>query len=463
MKLVEHGACSSIQVKRSVHRSQRDRTTDGDAGVRSDSDLFTFGFPWRPWKEKTALASGENIARYLRDCAASTGINKNIQYGHHLNQAQWSSSDKNWTLKVTAAAAQKTLRARFLLFGTGYYDYDEALKVNIPGILNFKGTVVHPQFWPKDLDYTNKNVVIIGSGATAITLLPSVAGSAAHVTMLQRSPSYVWSLPSEDASDSAIRAICPESLALKLIRFKWMFISWFMPTFCQWFPNAARKMLDSATKTQLPPDMALDPNFNPRYKPWEQRLCFCPGGDFYECLKNGTASVKTGIIDTVTASSIRLKSGEELNPDIIVTATGLKLRFGGGVDFLVDDQKFHITDHFAWQGALIEGLPNFVFAFGYVDASWTLGADASAQLASRLLTQMKKENIRMIVPRRSDEEKANMKELPFWRLNSTYVKEGHANLPRAGDRGPWRRRSYYWKDILTAWYGSIKTGLVWDA
>ncbi|KIW12609.1 hypothetical protein PV08_09887 [Exophiala spinifera] len=431
-------------------------------GVRSDSDLFTFGFPWRPWKERTAIGSGANITRYLKECAAQEEIDRKIKFHHHLDQVQWSSTDKLWTLQITAGAAPKVLRTHFLLFGTGYYDYDEGLKVNIPGIKNFQGAVVHPQFWPTGLDYANKRVVIIGSGATAITLLPAMAKSAAHVTMLQRSPSYIMSVPSEDKTETAIRWIFPERLAVKLIRFKWMLTSFMLVTFCQWFPKFARKLFESATKAQLPPGMDLDPNFKPRYDPWEQRLCICPGGDFYAALRSGRASVKTGAIETVSPTSIRLRTGEELVPDIIVTATGLKLRIGGGVEFIVDDQKFNIADHFMWNGALLEGLPNFLFAFGYVDASWTMGADATAQLACRLLTEMKKEKVRMIVPRQSDEEKARMKDLPFFRLSSTYVEEGKTVLPRVGDRGPWRRRSYYWKDILTAWYGNIRSGLVWS-
>jgi cation diffusion facilitator CzcD-associated flavoprotein CzcO len=459
MKLAGHGACSSIQVRLKSFTLGR---ANHAIGVRSDSDLFTYGFPWRPWKEKRAIASGANISRYLKESAAQEGIDRKIKFNHRLKRVQWSSSDKIWTLQVTTGAAQRTLRTRFLLFGTGYYDYDEALKVNIPGIQNFRGPVVHPQFWPSELDYADKRVVVIGSGATAITLLPAMANSAAHVTMLQRSASYIISLPSEDKTETAIRFMLPERLALQLIRFKWMLTSFILVTFCQWFPKIARRLHNSATQAQLPPGMDLNPNFNPRYNLWEQRLCICPDGDFYSSLRSGRASVKTGVIDTVTPTSIRLKSGEELVPDIIVTATGLKLRIGGGVEIIVDGQMFQISDHFMWNGAFLEGLPNFLFAFGYVDASWTMGADATAQLACRLLAQMKKKNVKMVVPRQSREEKARIKDVPFFRLSSTYIEKGKADLPKVGDRGPWQRRSYYWRDILTAWYGSLRTGLEWS-
>ncbi|OQV06636.1 hypothetical protein CLAIMM_11178 [Cladophialophora immunda] len=394
-------------------------------GIRSDSDLFTFGFPWRPWQEKTAIARGSKIVEYLKECAAHEGIDRKMKFNHHVNRAQWSTTDKTWTLNVTADGngdSTKVLRTRFLLFGTGYYDYQQGLKAEIPGMQNFQGLVVHPQFWPADLAYADKEVVIIGSGATAITLLPSIASTASHVIMLQRSPSYIMTVPSEDVTEKAIRFVCPKTLAVKLIRYKWMMTSFLLVSFCQSFPKMARWLFRWATKSQLPPDMALDPDFTPR---------------------NGKASVQTGLIDTVTPNTIRLQSGQELVPDIIVTATGLKLRVGGGVQLVVDGEEFRIQDHFLWNGAMLEGLPNSVFAFG-------------------LLSQMKKKHASMIVPQRSEEERARMGEKPFLKLSSTYVKEGQSDLPKTGDRGPWRRRSYYWKDILIAWYGNINKGLDWS-
>ncbi|KAL6241709.1 hypothetical protein RBB50_011491 [Rhinocladiella similis] len=431
-------------------------------GIRSDSDLFTFGLPWRPWSEKQSIAQGGQIAKYLTESAEQEGILEKIKFNHQVNSMNWSTPSRLWTLNVLAdKSTQLIFRTRFVLLGTGYYDYHEPLVAHIPGIENFKGTVVHPQFWPTNLDYANKNIVIIGSGATAITLLPAIATRASHVTMLQRSPSYILSVPTEDAFERTTRFLFPDTLAKKILRYKWMCFSFLLVSFCQWFPKLARSLFLKETAKQLPKEMRLFPDFTPKYNPWEQRLCVCPDGDFYECLKKGKASVTTGIIDTVTTNSIRLESGQDLYPDIIVTATGLTIAVGGRIQIYVDDTPYQIPDHFMWKGAMFEDLPNVVYALGYVDASWTLGADATSQLACRLLKQMEKEGVTMIVPRRSAEEKQRMNELPFFYLNSTYVERGKKSMPKTGDRGQWRRRSYYWKDLAMAWWGNIWTNLEW--
>ncbi|OAL24828.1 hypothetical protein AYO22_05617 [Fonsecaea multimorphosa] len=385
-------------------------------GIRSDSDLYTFGYSWRPWNERSAIAHGSKIAQYLKECAAQEGIDQKIKFHHRVTRAEWSTEAKKWTLDLTdgESARGKTLSARFLFFGTGYYDYHRGRNANIPGLSDFQGTVVHPQFWPRDLDYADKNIVIIGSGATAVTLLPAVSEKASHVR------------------------------------------------YCQWFPRVARRMLRSMTKKELPVGMSLDPNFDPKYWPWEQRLCMCPDGDFYEALRSGKGSVKTGVIDTVTKIGIRLKSGEELAPDIIVTATGLKMQAAGGVKFIVDGQDFRISEHYMWRAAMLDGLPNAILSFGYVDASWTLGLEATAELACRLLRKMQKDKFSMIVPRYESNEKTRLREEGFMKLNSTYVQEGNADMPRFAAQSVWRRRSYYWRDIFSARWGSIKTGLEWS-
>ncbi|KIX98639.1 uncharacterized protein Z520_05940 [Fonsecaea multimorphosa CBS 102226] len=433
-------------------------------GIRSDSDLYTFGYSWRPWNERSAIAHGSKIAQYLKECAAQEGIDQKIKFHHRVTRAEWSTEAKKWTLDLTdgESARGKTLSARFLFFGTGYYDYHRGRNANIPGLSDFQGTVVHPQFWPRDLDYADKNIVIIGSGATAVTLLPAVSEKASHVTMLQRSPSYIVSIPREDAIERAIRLACPRGLAAKLIRFKWILLPLLQVRYCQWFPRVARRMLRSMTKKELPVGMSLDPNFDPKYWPWEQRLCMCPDGDFYEALRSGKGSVKTGVIDTVTKIGIRLKSGEELAPDIIVTATGLKMQAAGGVKFIVDGQDFRISEHYMWRAAMLDGLPNAILSFGYVDASWTLGLEATAELACRLLRKMQKDKFSMIVPRYESNEKTRLREEGFMKLNSTYVQEGNADMPRFAAQSVWRRRSYYWRDIFSARWGSIKTGLEWS-
>lgn len=392
------------------------------------------------------------------------GIDKKIQFNHMVDNAAFSSKDKTWTIDVTANGKEKkSIKSNFFLLCTGYYDYNTPLSSPIPGIDNFAGTVAHPQFWPVDLDYANKEVVVIGSGATSITLIPAMAEKAKHITMLQRSPSYVMSQPSEDKLEKLIRFFwswCPP-IEHRLIRAKWITIPFLLVHFCYNFPNFARKIFTRIIKRELPLTIPQDPNFNPSYNPFEQRVCLCPNGDFYQALRDGNASVETGIIQTVTKNSIKLTNGKELNPDIIVTATGLKLRFAGGINVTVDNKPFNIADKFVWKGVMIEDMPNAAFVMGYVDASWTLGADATAQMICRILNQMKKEKVVEIVPRRTEAEKKTLEEVPFLRLTSTYVQKAQRSIPKAGAKGQWQPRSYYFKDILMAWFGDIKSNMEW--
>ena len=442
--------------------AQSSRLISRILGIRSDSDLFTFGFAWRPWTGKHSIAHGSLIAKYVRDCTQEAGIDKKIKFNHRVNQLSWSSESKAWTVYLSVnETTASTIRSRFMLLGTGYYDYHEPLQADIPGVQDFAGTIVHPQFWPADLDYKDKKVVIIGSGATAITLLPSVAKTAKHVTMLQRSPSYILSIPNEDLVEKTIRLLFPRVLARKLVRFKWIVVPLVLVTFCRRFPHSARKLLLHLTSKELPKGMPLDPNFTPRYNPWEQRLCMCPDADFYECLRNGKGSVKTDIIRTVTEKSIQLQSGDELHPDIIVTATGLKLRIAGGIEIFVDGEQYHVGDHFLWKYAMMDSLPNAIFAFGYVDASWTLGADATAILACRILKKMKKDGTTMMVARMGVEERKSIKKMPFLDLKSTYVQQAQNVLPNVGDRSVWQRRSYYWRDLAVAMYGNLRNCTEW--
>ncbi|OQE14378.1 hypothetical protein PENFLA_c038G02191 [Penicillium flavigenum] len=431
-------------------------------GIRSDSDLYTFGFAWRPWRGKHSIVHGSIIRQYLEDSATQEGIDRRIRFCHKVNKLNWSSSSDMWTFDITTQDTEMmSLRSRFVFLGTGYYDYQEPLRADIPGIHNFKGKVVHPQFWPGELDYTNKRVVVIGSGATAITLLPSLTTRAAHVTMLQRSPTYIASLPSQGAFETIVSKILPCFAANRVIRFKWMLFSFFMVSICRLFPRASKFFLLRETAKLLPPDFNLEPDFVPSYNPWEQRLCFCPDGDFYACIRSGKGSVNTGTIETITASSVKLTSGRELHPDIIVTATGLKLCTAGGITVTIDGEPYAISNHFAWRAAMVEGLPNLVLSWGYVDASWTLGADSTAQLACRLLTQMRKESVSVIVPRMMAEERQTLEERPFLSLKATYVKKGGNAFPKAASAGPWQPRSYFWRDLAIARWGDIKGGLEW--
>jgi len=426
-------------------------------GIRSDSDLHTFGFPWQPWTEQKAIADGNSIVGYIKETAAAHGIDKKIQFHHKLLSADWSSDQQSWKILVDANGEKQYYNARFLLMSTGYYDYAEALPTTIPGLKSFKGGVVHPQFWPEDLDYAGKKIVIIGSGATAITLLPNLADKAAHVTMLQRSPSYLLSVPGVDPLDAFARRFLPTWLFHYLVRLKFLIFPFLFFNFCRAFPNAARKMMRAGTMKRLPKNIDHDPHFKPAYNPWEQRMCVCPDGDFFECLHTGKADVATGHIKTVTEHGITLESGQKLEADIIITATGLKIQMAGGAKLRVDGEEVRIADKFLWKGAMVQDVPNAAFVLGYTNASWTLGADATAQLVTRLLKHMDSEHVSSAVPHIDDS--SNMKVLPTLNLTSTYLTKAGGQLPKASNVGPWRARSNYFSDLFTAKYANITTGL----
>ncbi|TLD38381.1 monooxygenase flavin-binding family protein-like protein [Venturia nashicola] len=444
-------------------------------GIRSDSDLYTFGFPWRPWSEQTSIAEGGAIKKYVRESAEMYGIDRKILFGRNVTGADWRSDGQEWVLQVEEEGKEVEYRSRFLMFCTGYYvrslllhhyiankvrqDYKTPLKTEIPGIDNFQGTVVHPQFWPKDLDYKNKNVVIIGSGATAITLLPAIADEAAQVTMLQRSPSYILSTPKEDGLEKLIRRWAPTSWISPLIRFKWLALPWIFIQFCRYMPDRARGILKGITEKQLPKSLQYDKHFKPTYNPFDQRVCFCPDGDFYRALRKGKANIVTDIIQNITTTQISLQSGNNLTPDIIITATGLKIQLAGGISITIDSSPYHIPQKFIWKNTMFQDLPNASYTIGYVDASWTLGADATAQLITRLIKKMQQKGAGVIVPR--VDEGSLMKQTRLLNLSSTYVQRADGVLPMAGDQPQWRGRTSYFRDIWESWYGDIGTGLVY--
>lgn len=399
----------------------------------------------------------------MHEAVEEEGIAPHIRFHHKVDALNWSSKTNTWTLDVTVNGATHTqLRSRFVCLGSGYYDYDEPLKAVIPGIEQFQGRVVHPQFWPEDLDYAGKNVVIIGSGATAVTLLPSMADKAAHVTMLQRSPSYIIPVPNRSSGLEAwMLRWLPVRLSSALVRFQRSLVNLTFVSWCLRNPTAARKFLLGAMAAQLPAGSDPAPDFVPGYDPWTQRLCATPDADFYAALRAGTGSVQTGAIAAVTEKTINLTSGAQLHPDIIITATGLRTVVGGKARVSVDGEEVHLPDRYAWKSTMLEGLPNWFFAFGYVDASWTPGADATAQLAARMIKQLDREGKQALVPTRTEKEKRTMEELPFMRLKSTYVKSGLSNLPKAGNSKQWQPRSYWFKDVLGAWWGDIRSSIEW--
>lgn len=428
-------------------------------GIRSDSDLHSFGFSWNPWTEKRAIADGPSIKRYIRDAATDRGIFQHIRFHHAVQSADWSSKTQEWVLSIKTQQDLRTgtIRAKFLVLATGYYDYQEALKAQIPGLHEeFEGSIIHPQFWPNQLDYADKKIVIIGSGATAITLLPNLTDKAASVTMLQRSPAYIVSLPNTTGS-SWIHRFLPESWSFQITRLWFLLSQVFIYTYCRALPNHARNLLQSKVAEQLPDEIVIDPHFTPSYRPWDQRLCFSPDGDFFQALREGKAHIATGTIKEVRKNSILMHTGEEIDADMIITATGLKLGIGTSLMLGVDGMEVHLGEKVAWQSMMLQDIPNMCFMLGYTNAPWTLGADASAWLVVRLLRYMRMRGLKSAIPRL--EAKDGVKVRPLWDLKATYVSEGAKDMPRCGDRGPWVGRTNYFWDLWRSKYGSFVDGL----
>ncbi|KAK5657204.1 hypothetical protein OQA88_3262 [Cercophora sp. LCS_1] len=427
-------------------------------GIRSDSDISTFGFPWFPWRKPTSLASAAEIKDYMRKAAEQYGIDRQIRYHHHVHSANWDTPSKRWHLSVSINdAPPTTFTARFLLLGTGYYDYTTPLQAIIPSISTFSGEVVHPQFWPSTFSPEGKHIAIIGSGATAVTLLPTLAPVAKHVTMIQRSPSYIFSIPLHTPLVTFLFKILPASVAHAINRTRWLIRSAMIQLTCRLFPETAKKNLRKATEAQLPPDIKYDPHFKPRYNPWEQRLCACVDGDFFAAFRSGKAGVVTGVIKEVKEKEIVMEDGQVVKPDVIVTATGLKLRFGGGIRFSVDEEEVKWNERFAWRASMVEGVPNLVFLMGYEQWSWTLGADASTRLFVRVWKEMVRRGKEVVMPRVEGE----MEQRGMMGLSSTYLKTQYETLPKAGG-GLWGPKRNYLNDIWKARFARIAKGLVFS-
>ncbi|KAI2631431.1 FAD/NAD(P)-binding domain-containing protein [Hypomontagnella submonticulosa] len=430
-------------------------------GIRSDSDMTTFGFAWYSWIRPERLGTAAQIKSYLQNSVERFGIDKHIRLNHRVLFADWDTALKFWSLTVrNDQGTVRTYRARFLVLGTGYYDYEHPRETIIPGLKNFTGQIVHPQFWPADLDYSGKDIVVVGSGATAVTLIPSIAEKAKSVTMLQRSPTYIIPQPilgSEGRLVKFVKRVFPESIASWFKRAHHIFWSTFFYTYCMFFPERIKRRLKEVTMKRLPAGLAWDPHFNPRYNPWEQRLCVCPGGDFYEALCNGKANVVTDTIDTVTQTEIHLASGATLRPDMIVTATGLKLQFGGGLKLSIDGDEIDVSKKYTWKGAMIQDVPNLMFVMGYANTSWTLGADVTAKLLTRLLNLMKRRGAEVAVPRLDSRTK--LQEKPVFSLSSTYVQNASEVFPRAGG-GNWDHKRNYLFDMFDASWGNISKDLI---
>ena len=401
-------------------------------GVRSDSDMQTLGYRFRPWTGARAIADGPSILRYVRDTATEAGIDQHIRYQHRVTRASWSATDARWTVEATHGTETVVLTCSFLLLCSGYYRYDHGYQAALPGIGNFRGQVVHPQQWPEHLDYAGKRVVVIGSGATAVTLVPAMAGTAGHVTMLQRSPSYIISLPTEDPIDARLRSLVGTRRAYPLIRWKNVLVTTLIYQLSQRRPQMMRNWIRNMTIKQLPAGYEVDTHFKPLYNPWDQRLCLVPDGDLFRAIRNQRASVVTGRIATFTEHGLRLESGEELKADIVVTATGLQLLALGGIELTVDGRAIRLPDTMAYKGMMLSGVPNFAFTIGYTNASWTLKADLVSEYVCRLLAYMDSRGYDVCVPVNDD---PRVTEKPLLDFSAGYVLRAIDQFPRAA-RGP---------------------------
>lgn len=411
-------------------------------GIRSDSDMFTLGFPWHPWNGRKSIADGPMIRDYIDDTAREFGIAEKIRYGRSVVAASWSSEAAQWSVDVLGPDGPESYTCDFLYLCSGYYDYEAGYTPDFPGVEDFEGPIVHPQFWPEDLDYTDKKVVVIGSGATAVTLIPSMTDRAALVTMLQRSPTWIMPLPAEDKIANLVNRLLPRGPAGWLIRMKNAGVSLGFFHFCRAFPRAAAKILRTIVGRQLPPGVPLDPHFTPHYNPWEQRLCVVPDADLFKALRAGTADVKTDHIDTFTPHGIRLRSGEELEADVVVTATGLKLLTGGGIDLTVDGEPVDVSERYVYRGLMLSGVPNLALCIGYTNASWTLRADLTSRYVCRLLNHLSTQGLASAAPS-ADEE---LPEAPLLNLDSGYIKRAAGSLPKQSTQEPWTVKQNWFVD-----------------
>ncbi|MEU2258571.1 NAD(P)/FAD-dependent oxidoreductase [Nocardia xishanensis] len=429
-------------------------------GIRSDSDIFTFGFAFKPWSGDRPLAEGAEILSYIEQSAAERGIDRHIRYGTKVTRADWSSTEQRWhlDLEVTTPSGpqQRSMTAAFVYLCVGYYRYDAGYTPDFPGIDSYTGQVVHPQFWPEDLDYSGKRVVVIGSGATAVTLLPAMADTAGHVTMLQRSPTWISPLPGRDKNADRIRAALPAAMAHSLIRAKNVVRSIAIYQYCTRFPRRARRLLLGLVNRYLQDEQAVAEHFTPTYNPWEQRLCASPDGEFFRALTRGDASVVTDHIETFVPEGIRLKGGSVLEADLVVTATGLQLLPGGGIQLSLDGAEVQLGDAFVWRGAMISGVPNLSVAVGYTNASWTLRADLTARLVCKVLDYMDRKNLTSVMP----VPPQGMSKRPLLGLSSGYIKRSIEDFPWQGDRGPWVIRQNYLLDRLFTLRGGLHRDLI---
>lgn len=426
-------------------------------GIRSDSDMHTLGYRFKPWTAAKSISDGEAILDYVRETARDARIDTKIRFQHRVVRAEWSSEEALWSVEAERVDNGESVRltCSYLWVCSGYYRYDKGFTPEFPGAEDFKGEVVHPQHWPEDLDYGGKRVVVIGSGATAVTLVPAMAEKAAHVTMLQRSPTYIASLPAEDPIANGLRRFLPEKAVYTIVRWKNVMIQALIYQLSRRRPRAIKRFIRKGVERSLPAGYDIDKHFKPKYNPWDQRMCLVPNGDLFKAIRDGDATVVTDTIERFTESGIKLDSGEQLEADVIVTATGLNLLFLGGMELVVDGEPVDVSQKMAYKGMMLSGVPNCAFTVGYTNASWTLKADLTSEYVCRVLAHMDAHGYSKSVPELSD---PSVEELPLLDFTSGYVLRSLDQFPKQGSKEPWKLRQNYVLDIRTIRRGPIDDG-----
>jgi len=415
-------------------------------GIRSDSDMYTFGYGFKPWNDKSSIADGHKILRYIREAAAEYDVEQHIRYQHKVLSANWSSTNQRWlvTAELGDTGEQVTIDCQFIFSCSGYYDYDQGYTPEFAGIDKFKGQVVHAQHWPEKLNYKDKRVVVIGSGATAVTLVPTMSKDTASLVMLQRSPTYIASIPKEQPLAEKLRKWLPDRWVFRLTRWSRVFFQIYLYQLSRKKPQQLKKLLLGRVRQEMGPDYDVDTHFTPDYNPWDQRLCAVPDGDLFAAIREGRAEVVTDHIDHFNKEGIELKSGQQLDADIVVLATGLNLKFAGGVQYSVDNRVLDFTEHFIFRGMMFSGLPNMAFTVGYTNSSWTLKADLTAKYVSRLLNKMTRRDYTSVTPRL----KGEVEEVPLLDFDAGYVLRSRESFPKQGNRLPWKNYQNYIRDFI---------------
>ena len=415
-------------------------------GIRSDSDMYTFGYGFKPWSDKSSIADGHKILSYIREAAAEYDVEQHIRYQHKVVSASWSSTQSRWlvTAERGDTGEQVTISCQFIFSCSGYYDYDQGYTPEFAGIDSFKGQVIHAQHWPEQMDYQGKRVVVIGSGATAVTLVPAMSQDTASLVMLQRTPTYIASVPKEQPLAETLRKWLPDSWVFRLIRWKQVLFQIYLYQLSRRNPQRLRKYLLGLVRKEMGPDYDVDTHFTPDYNPWDQRLCGVPDGDLFTAIRENRAEVVTDHIDQFNKEGIHLKSGKQLDADIVVLATGLNLKFAGGVQYSVDGKVLDFAEHFIFRGMMFSGLPNMAFTVGYTNSSWTLKADLTGQYVSRLLNKMARHSYTAVTPRLTGE----VEEMPLLDFDAGYVLRSRESFPKQGNRLPWKNYQNYIRDFI---------------